>query len=867
MSLRVYCAVLYVAACLVTGLCWRTANTVVVPPDAVLHGAAYQPYRAGQGPGKNDPQPTRQQVAEDLAILARHVKSVRTYSSLGAGGWIVEEAAKQGLNVMLGVWIDGDAQRRQAELEAAIGLARNRRVTSVIVGNEALLRKNVTPRELIRLAEYVRARTGKPVTTAEPWDVWLRHPELVDKFDFLTIHVLPFWEQASNGAALAVAKADIEQVRRAFPGKRIVVGETGWPGGGKDWWHASTGILEQAVFVRGIFAWLSTQGIEGHVMEAFDSLWKYSIEGSPGAYWGVWNADRRMKFALTGPVERLPDWHVYAGAAAGGGLLLSLLARRRGDRRGGLAVKTVAVFLLTNGGAALAVLTVATYFTTAGAVAWSILILLLVGVVAMLASDVSEWAGTLDRPPRQRLAAATGPLPVVSIHIPTYREPPEVVIDTLRSLARLDWPSDRLEVIVIDNNTPEEPLWRPVEAECALLNERLACPVFRFLHRMGVTGFKAGALRIARAESRPDADAIAVIDADYVVAPEWLRVAAPLLEDPRVGFVQAPQDHRDGTASPFKSWIARDYDGFFHIGMVERDKVDAIIMHGTMCLVRRTALDAVGGWRSDTITEDAELGLRLHAAGWTSAYVRRTLGRGLLPDDWSAFAGQRYRWAYGGMRIAITHRRLMFGNSALSRAQRWCYLSGWFPWLGNALGLVLSVFAVVWTVVFVAFPGRVELPPGPLVAATLAAFLFRFGYGLAMHRRVPCGFAASLRAMIAGAALAPTIGLAMLHAAIAPDMPFRRTPKAAPNARLWPALRSVRLEIGLAAALSWGAWAMLWQRWWDPAAVCWGLALTLAALPAFAAIFLALRAALPGRRLRAIWRRRKAQLVPPSNFG
>lgn len=867
MPLRMFAAVLYLVVGLATVIGWRVANVVAVPPDTTLYGAAYQPYRAGQGPGPDDPQPSRAEIAEDMAILARYVRSIRMYSSLGAGRWIVEEASRHGLDVMLGIWIDHDPLRRRAEIEAAVALARNDRVTSLIVGNEAVLRKNVAPPELIGLAEEVRARTGKPVTTAEPWDVWLRYPQLADRFDFITIHVLPYWERATTRTALDVAKNDINQVRRAFPGKRIVVGETGWPGGGKEWWHIDTGILEEAAFVRGIFAWMNREGIAGHVMEAFDSPWKYSIEGSPGAHWGIWTADRAMKFALTGPVARLPEWRVYAWSAVASGLLLSLLVRGPGDRLGGVLVKTVAVFLLVNAGAVLALLSAVTYFTTAGAVTWGLLTLLLVGVVAILAGDVAELAGILDRPSRSVRAPADGPMPVVSIHVPIHREPPAVVVATLHSLAGLDWPPDRLEVIVLDNNTPEEDLWRPVEAECTRLNLRLARPVFRFIHCMGVTGFKAGALNRALAETRADAEAIAVVDADYVLAPEWLRWTAPLLADDRVGFVQAPQDHRDGTANPFKGWIAHDYDGFFHIGMVERDKVDAIILHGTMCMVRRSALVGVGGWRSDTITEDAELGLRLHAAGWRSAYVRRSLGRGLLPDDWPAFAGQRYRWAYGGMRIALLHRRLLFGRSALTPAQRWCYVAGWFPWVGDTVGLVLCGFAVPWTAIYVFWPGVIELPPSPLVAATLSVFLFRFGYGLAMHRwRVPCGFRASLRAVIAGTALAPTIGLAMLHAAVAPDMPFHRTPKATPGeggwrARLRPALRAVRLEIGLAAALSWGAWAMLWQRWWDPAAVCWGTALALAAMPSYAAVFLALRSA--GARSAGAWSQATTGLVTP----
>ena len=338
----------------------------------------------------------------------------------------------------------------------------------------------------------------------------------------------------------------------------------------------------------------------------------------------------------------------------------------------------------------------------------------------------------------------------------------------------------------------------------------------------------------------------AIIDADYIVDPQWLRRAMPYFDDPAVGFVQAPQDHRDMSATPFKSVIGWEYAGFFHVGMVQRDLDDAIIQHGTMALIRRAALGRVGGWAEWCITEDAELGLRLHAGGWRSVYIREALGWGLLPDDWAAYAGQRHRWAYGGIRILRRAWRHFLPGSSLTPRQRFCYFAGWVPWIGDAIGVVFSALSVLWTGLNALFPDYIELPDPILFVPAIAAFAVRIMLSFATHRlRVPCRLADSLRAALAGVALAPTIGVAVLHGLLVPTAPFRRTPKAAGAARIWPALRSVRLETALVAGLVASAAWVLAMYYGEPGAVLWGCALLIQAVPPLAAIALSLTACRP----------------------
>jgi hypothetical protein len=275
--------------------------------------------------------------------------------------------------------------------------------------------------------------------------------------------------------------------------------------------------------------------------------------------------------------------------------------------------------------------------------------------------------------------------------------------------------------------------------------------------------------------------------------------------------------------------------------MVQRDLDDAIIQHGTMALIRRRALEKVGGWAEWCITEDAELGLRLHAQGWTSAYIRDSLGWGLLPDDWSAYARQRHRWAYGGMRILVRGWRLFLPGSSLRPRQRLCYFAGWLPWLGDSVGAVFATLSIVWSALNALFPDYIELPDPVLFLPAIGAFAVRIALSFTTHRlRVPCSLADSLRAALAGVALAPTIGLAVLHGLLVPGAPFRRTPKAAGRARVAGALASVWFESALVLGLSAGAAWVFAVHNGEPGGVLWGIALLVQAVPPLMAIALAL---------------------------
>jgi cellulose synthase/poly-beta-1,6-N-acetylglucosamine synthase-like glycosyltransferase len=253
--------------------------------------------------------------------------------------------------------------------------------------------------------------------------------------------------------------------------------------------------------------------------------------------------------------------------------------------------------------------------------------------------------------------------------------------------------------VVVINNTPDPVFWQPIEMRCRELGSR-----FKFLRVENLQGFKAAALRLAIANTSADAEIIGVIDGDYVVDPQWLRDLVPGFADPEVGLIQAPQDHRDGDRSFIHAAMNAEYAGFFDIGMVERNEVNAIIAHGTMCLIRRTAVEAAGGWSSGTICEDSDLGLTIMELGWRAHYTNRRYGWGLLPQDYLAFTTQRARWAGGAVQIVKKHwRQFLPGESRLDHDQKREFIFGWLNWFGaEIIAVAAALLNLIW-VPFVAF--------------------------------------------------------------------------------------------------------------------------------------------------------------------
>jgi cellulose synthase/poly-beta-1,6-N-acetylglucosamine synthase-like glycosyltransferase len=387
-------------------------------------------------------------------------------------------------------------------------------------------------------------------------------------------------------------------------------------------------------------------------------------------------------------------------------------------------------------------------------------------------------------------------LPKVSIHVPACREQPDVLIATLDAVARLHY--QNFECVLVINNTPDPALWQPVEAHCATLGER-----FKFIRVDKLSGFKAGALRLALEHTAPDAEIVGSIDADYVVEPDWLKDLVPLFADPRVGFVQAPQDHRDANRSVMHAAMNAEYAGFFDIGMVQRNEVNAIVMHGTMTLIRRSALDAVGGWSSDTIVEDTDLGLAILDRGYVAHYTNHRYGYGLLPDTFDAYKRQRQRWAYGGFQLFRKHwRKLLPWADGLTREQKREYGIGWLNWLGSdSVGVVVALLNIVW-VPIVAF-ANIAVPDSILTLPIIAAFTVAVAHFVTLYRlrvRIPAAqmFGAVCAAMAVQWTVARAVGIGIVN----DHVPFLRTAKGGATRKgpdfsaFWEAVIAALLLIG-----------------------------------------------------------------------
>jgi hypothetical protein len=221
-----------------------------------------------------------------------------------------------------------------------------------------------------------------------------------------------------------------------------------------------------------------------------------------------------------------------------------------------------------------------------------------------------------------------------------------------------------------------------------------------------------------------------------------------------------------------------EYAGFFDIGMVQRNEVNAIIVHGTMCLVRRAALDQAGGWSSDTICEDTDLGLSILERGWLAHYTNRRYGFGLLPDTFEAYKKQRHRWAYGGSQIVKKHwRRFLPGASMLTREQKRQFALGWLNWLGaESIGVAVAILNLIW-VPFVAFAG-IAIPDTILTIPILAAFAVSLVHFAALYRlRVKIPARQLFGAVFAAMSVQLTVARAVTYSLIKDHLPFVRTAK------------------------------------------------------------------------------------------
>lgn len=793
-----------IAVAILTFSAWAYLNRPEQEPvwPSRIMGFSFAPMREWNNPLIQN-FPTADEISEDIKLLSDKAHAIRTYTMEDIHARIPELALPYHVNVTLGAWIDTRIERNEMEMERLLEVAAaSKNVVRVIVGNESVLRGEPIE-QLTAYLDRARRALEIPVSTAEPWHVWIKHPELADHVDFITIHMLPYWEGIGVDEAVDYIDERVEEVKKLFPDKPILIGEVGWPSVGRTRRSAVASEANQAAFLRRFLANAEKKKYTYYIMEAFDQPWKRAVEGAVGAYWGVYNADRKAKFSFTQPIVPIPKWYLLASISViiAAITLAILLIDSHTLRSRGRSFLALIAFAAATSAVWIVYDYIHQYLTVTTVVVGILMMIGMTGVILVLLAEAHEWAEALWVTGRRRafqpVHLPDEALPMVSIHLPAYNEPPAMMVETLNALTTLDYPN--YEVLVIDNNTADPAVWEPVAAHCARLGPR-----FRFFHVAPLAGFKAGALNFALRNTAPEAEIIAVIDSDYLVSPSWLKDLVPQFQKPEIGIVQAPQDYNDDRENAFKAMCYAEYRAFFYIGMIIRNERNAIIQHGTMTLVRRKLLEELEGWGEWCITEDAELGLRIFEKGYESIYIPKSYGKGLMPDTFMDYKKQRFRWAYGAIQILRRHAGELFGKtpSKLQKGQRYHFVAGWLPWIADGINLLFALAAIVWSAAMIIDPKHVDPPLVELSLLPLSFFCFKAVKMVYLYRtRIRTSIPQTIAAGLAGLALSHTIAKAVLLGFTTRHLPFFRTPKLTGKPALLQALIAASQEWFMLLAL------------------------------------------------------------------
>ena len=329
-SLRTPLALFLTSLGMIAAVWWWLATPIMlvrapIDPNAKLQCVSYAPFRDTQTPLVPTTHIGAEQIAQDLAQLAKITDCVRTYSIENGLDQVPALAAKVGLKVIQGIWLSSNQIKNASQIAITIGLTKQYPgvITALVIGNEVLLRGEMTASDLAAHIRSVKAQVSIPVTYADVWEFWLRNREIYDAVDFVTIHILPYWEDIPVRAKFAASHVDSIRKRMAvaFPGKEILIGETGWPSAGRMREGALPSRTNQARVVSEILDLAKREGFRVNLIEAYDQPWKRQLEGTVGGYWGLIDAAQRaVKYPPGEAISNFPFWKLQMGC----GMALSL---------------------------------------------------------------------------------------------------------------------------------------------------------------------------------------------------------------------------------------------------------------------------------------------------------------------------------------------------------------------------------------------------------------------------------------------------------------------------------------------------------------------------------------------------------------
>jgi glucan 1,3-beta-glucosidase len=330
-SLRTPLALLLISLGTIAAVWWWLATPITlvrapIDPNAKLQCVSYAPFRGAQTPLDPTTHIEAEQIAQDLAGLATITDCVRTYSIENGLDQVPSLAAKVGLKVIQGIWLGSNRLKNQFQIATAVRLTKEYPsvITSLVVGNEVLLRGEMTANDLAANIRAVKAQVSVPVTYADVWEFWLKNREIYDAVDFVTIHILPYWEDMPVKAKFASSHVNSIRMRMAvaFPNKEILIGETGWPSAGRMREGALPSRTNQARVVSEILDLAKRENFRVNLIEAYDQPWKRQLEGTVGGFWGLFDSVKReVKYPPGVAISNYPAWKWQMG----GGMGLSFL--------------------------------------------------------------------------------------------------------------------------------------------------------------------------------------------------------------------------------------------------------------------------------------------------------------------------------------------------------------------------------------------------------------------------------------------------------------------------------------------------------------------------------------------------------------
>lgn len=312
-----------------------------------LQCVSYAPYSKDDSPFNPDYVVTEELVSKDLKLLSKYTDCIRTYSTVGLE-MVPKIARENNLKMLMGAWVSRDKISTQKELDVLIKLASENEdiVKAVIVGNEVLLRGDTSDKQLLEYITQIKnALPNTKVTYADVWEYWLKHPSIQDATDFVTIHILPYWEDEPMGIEKAISHlANVrEEVESILKDENILIGETGWPSEGRMREDAHPSKINQAKFVREFVKLAEERNWNYNIIEAFDQPWKRISEGAVGGFWGLFDKDRNDKNVFAGDVSDFPNYQCLASITVFLVLVFSLLLKNSN-----LSIKRLLVFTAVN---------------------------------------------------------------------------------------------------------------------------------------------------------------------------------------------------------------------------------------------------------------------------------------------------------------------------------------------------------------------------------------------------------------------------------------------------------------------------------------------------------------------------------------